>query len=45
MSADGRTFYVATDSAGPTKGADGAATTALENPGAILVFTAGTPVD
>lgn len=41
VSADGRTFYVATDSAGPTKGADGAATTALENPGAILVFTAG----
>lgn len=42
VSPDGRTFYVATDSAGPTKGLDGAMTKALADPGAILVFVAKT---
>ena len=43
VSPDGRTFYVATDSEGPTRGLDGAMTRALDNPGAVLVFSA-TPV-
>ncbi len=36
LSADGKTLYIATDSSGITRGANGAPTTALANPGAIL---------
>ncbi|XWL09361.1 glucose/sorbosone family PQQ-dependent dehydrogenase [Sorangium sp. So ce307] len=38
MSPDRRTFYIITDTAGNTSGPNGGATTALENPGAILEF-------
>ena len=40
VSPDGRTIYIATDSSGPTRGANGAMTFTLANPGSILVFTA-----
>lgn len=40
VSPDGRTLYIATDSGGPTRGANGAMTFTLANPGSILVFTA-----
>lgn len=36
---DGRTFYVITDSANWTVGADGLPTNVLENPGTVLEFT------
>ncbi|MFE6865807.1 glucose/sorbosone family PQQ-dependent dehydrogenase [Kitasatospora sp. NPDC057692] len=40
LSPDGRTVYVATDSAGPVRDVDtGAPTTELENPGSILAFS------
>ncbi|WP_437724785.1 glucose/sorbosone family PQQ-dependent dehydrogenase [Sorangium sp. So ce861] len=39
MSPDRRTLYVITDTEGNTSGPTGGATTALENPGAILEFT------
>jgi PQQ-dependent dehydrogenase (s-GDH family) len=39
VSPDGRTIYIATDAAGPTRGANGAMTFTLENPGSILVFS------
>nr|WP_042185049.1 glucose/sorbosone family PQQ-dependent dehydrogenase [Kibdelosporangium sp. MJ126-NF4]CEL16478.1 hypothetical protein [Kibdelosporangium sp. MJ126-NF4]CTQ90430.1 hypothetical protein [Kibdelosporangium sp. MJ126-NF4] len=39
VSPDGRTVYVATDSSGRAKDADGVPTTALANPGSILEFT------
>jgi hypothetical protein len=35
---DNRTFYIATDSAGFTRDANGGATDVLANPGSILVF-------
>jgi hypothetical protein len=38
ISADGRTFYVATDSSGSTRDASGAPTDELANPGPILEF-------
>ncbi|AGL17069.1 glucose/sorbosone family PQQ-dependent dehydrogenase [Actinoplanes sp. N902-109] len=40
FSPDGRTIYVATDSAGLVRGADGAPTTELTEPGSILAFRA-----
>ncbi|MGW4025162.1 hypothetical protein [Streptomyces sp. NPDC005009] len=38
LSPDGESVYVATDSAGNVRDANGAPATELENPGSILVF-------
>jgi PQQ-dependent dehydrogenase (s-GDH family) len=40
ISADGRAFYIATDSSGETRASDGSPTQALEHRGAILEFRA-----
>lgn len=40
ISEDGRTIYLATDSQGGVQNAEGGPSEALENPGAILVYTA-----